>query len=345
MQHRANLSSQPPPLSGMSATELAALLDGDPAEAARWLAAAARRGFVEAQLAYAQILLDGRGVARDPAAALAWFSVAASAGSAEAINMVGRCHELGWGVPADAAAAARHYRTAAERGLDWAQYNYANLLARGAGVALDRDEAFAWYRRAALQGHAKAMNQVGRFLEEGWAGNPPDPAAAREWYRRAAEGGDFRGQFNHATVLMQQDRLDEAVPWLRRVTENGTLGVLRSVARALAEHPHPALRAVALDAQRRCCEQGSAEDYFRYGRALAAAGSTAADRLLALEWLRRARDAGHDGAELILRRLDAGPRSAPGPAGGGVLARLGVRLLWIVAGVLGRRIANDSHLR
>jgi TPR repeat protein len=344
MQRRATVFSRRPTLSGISATELETLVGGDPAEAARWLAAAARNGFVEAQLAYAQILLDGRGLARDPAAAFAWFSVAASAGSVEAVNMVGRCHELGWGVPADAAEAARHYRTAAERGLDWAQYNYANLLARGAGVAPDRGEAFAWYRRAARQGHAKAMNLVGRFLEEGWAGAPPNPAAAREWYRRAAEGGDFRGQFNHATALLQQGRLDEAIPWFRRTAENGTLGVLRSLARALAEHPHPALRAVAFDAHRRCCEQGSADDFFRYGRALAAAGSTPADRRQALEWLRRARDAGHAGAKTILCRLDEGPLPAAGPDGG-VLRRIRVRLLWIVAGVSGRRIANDSHLR
>src|SRR4051794_5072121 len=113
--------------------ELQALLDGRPEAAAGLLAAAARYGVVEAQLAYAQCLLDGRGVPQDRSAALAWFGVAAAARSAEASNMLGRCHELGWGVAADPARAAGHYRSAAEAGLDWGQYNLANLLLRGAG--------------------------------------------------------------------------------------------------------------------------------------------------------------------------------------------------------------------
>ena len=90
-------------------------------------------------------------------------------------NMLGRCHEHGWGCAADASVAARHYRVAAEAGLDWAMYNYANLLATGRGVIEDQPQALSLYRRAAELGHAKSMNLLGRYLEEGRV-CPADPA-------------------------------------------------------------------------------------------------------------------------------------------------------------------------
>lgn len=289
----------------MSAAEVDALLEAAPQEAARRLAAAAQYGVIEAQLRYAQLLLDGRGVARDPTAAFAWFRIAAEAGSVEATNMLGRCHELGWGTPADPAAAADRYRDAALRGLDWGQYNYANLLARGAGVPLDRDDAFRWYWRAAQQRHAKSMNLVGRFLEEGW-GAPADPAAAAIWYRRAAEGGDFRGQFNHGTVLLRQGQVEAAVRWFRAATETGTRGFLRSMAGVLGRAPQAAVAAVATEVLARCCEGGEAEDFLAYGRALAwPREPQRAAPAAARAWLRRAHLAGHPEATAALARLDA----------------------------------------
>ena len=46
-------------------------------------------------------------------------------------------------------------------------YNYANLLATGRGVVEDQLQALNLYRRAAELGHAKSMNLLGRYLEEG----------------------------------------------------------------------------------------------------------------------------------------------------------------------------------
>lgn len=275
---------------------LQALLDTSPQAAAGVLAAAARYGVVEAQLAYAQCLLDGRGVPQDRAAALAWFRVAAASGSAAASNMLGRCHELGWGLPADPAEAALHYRRAAEAGLDWGQYNLANLLLRGAGLAEDRPAAFAWYGQAAAQGHAKSMNLLGRFLEEGWIG-PPDAAAALGWYRRAAEGGDFRGQFNLGTVLARRGQAAAAAEWFTRAAATGSRDFLRSMARALAAQP--AFRDAALLAARRCCEAGDPADFVACARLLQ--DGDASEQREARDWLRRALAAGHPGAAALLR--------------------------------------------
>jgi len=297
------VTADPPPpsyaqIAGTSPEDLSRLLGGDPKQAARLLGAAARYGIVEAQAAYAQLLLDGRGVPQDRAAAYRWFEVAAGAGSVEATNMLGRCQELGWGVPADAVLAATHYRAAAERGLDWGQYNYANLLARGAGLALDREAALAWYRRAADQGHAKSMNLVGRFLEEGWGG-----VAAEAWYRRAAEGGDFRGQFNHGSVLARRGEVAEAVLWFRKAMGTGTIGFLRSMAAHLQRQPHAGLRALAIEVLARCRESGEAQDFFAYGRAI-----FEQDPAGGRNWLGRAAALGHAEAGALLGTLGLGGR-------------------------------------
>ncbi|MDB5378625.1 MAG: Sel1 protein [Rubritepida sp.] len=307
---RPAAAEPPPPLSyaqitGKSPEELARLLEGDPTEAARLLGAAARYGIVEAQAAYAQLLLHGRGVKRDPEGAYRWFEVAAGAGSLDATNMLGRCHELGWGVPADAAQAAEHYRDAARRGLDWGQYNYANLLARGSGVAQDRDEALAWYRRAAGQGHVKSMNLVGRFVEEGWGGVAADPGAAEGWYRRAAEGGDFRGQFNHGSVLARRGEAAEAAGWFRKAAATGTLGFLRSMATHLERQPDAGLRAIAVEILARCRESGEATDLFAYGKAV-----LEQDPAAAREWLGRAAALGHAEARDLLGESGLGGRWA-----------------------------------
>ncbi len=215
-------------------------LADDPAEAAKWLETAARHGVVEAQALLGQMLLDGRGVAKDPVAAFERFRIAAYTGYLPAMNMVGRCLEGGWGVERDLPAAARWYRRGAEASFDWAQYNLANMLLRGRGVERDRQQAFAWFLRAARQGHAKSMNLVARFHEEGWD-MPVDRLAAVEWYRRSAVLGDFRGQFNLATLLMRRNQIAEAAIWLTKAAETGSPDFLRIMAAWLQHATHPSL--------------------------------------------------------------------------------------------------------
>ena len=225
-----------------SAGRLAAAFAGPPAEAARWIAAAARAGHAEAALLFGQILADGRGVARDRAAALGWFRVAHAAGDVRGTTMLGRCHELGWGVATDFPAAAALYAQAAARGHDWAQYNLATLHVRGAGVPRDRARAVALFRAAAAQGHAKSLTVLARFLEEGWDDAPRDPASARRLYAAAAEAGDCRAQYSLGTLLVEDGRLPEALAWFRRAADGGSPDVRRAMAARLAARPEAALR-------------------------------------------------------------------------------------------------------
>ena len=182
---------------------------------------AAEAGIADAQALWAQMLLDGTEVAKDARAAFGWFMRAAAGEHLMALNMVGRCYDLGWGVAVDKARAAECYRVAAERGLAEGMYNRATSLALGEGVGEDKAAALAWLRRAAASGFAKAENFVGSFHEDGWA-TPRDLLAAAQCYARAAHGGDFRGCFNHARMLVRKDRVREALPWIGKAAALGT---------------------------------------------------------------------------------------------------------------------------
>lgn len=204
-------------LDALPADEIARRLAAPPEERAAFVRAAAAAGVAEAQAVYGQMLLDGAGVGKDARAAVGWFWKAATQGHAMAINMIGRCYDLGWGVGVDKARAAEWYRVAADKGLDWAMYNLATLMALGEGVAEDRPGALALFRQAAdLTGNPKALNFIGSFHEDGWV-VARDMGEAARLYALAAEGGDFRGMFNHARMLIDAGRAGEAQGWIERL--------------------------------------------------------------------------------------------------------------------------------
>jgi TPR repeat protein len=233
---------------------LKAMLEETPARAAQAILIAAREGVLDAQALLGQILLDGQGIEQDQPLAVRWFEIAAQGGHLMARNMLGRCHEHGWGCVPDASVAARHYRQAAEAGLDWAMYNYANLLATGRGVIEDQEQALSLYRRAAEQGHAKSMNLLGRYLEEGRYCRA-DPVTAFEWYRRSALGGDFRGQFSYASVLVELSHIEEALVWYRRAMHAGHSVFLSIAAQTLSSVPHAQVQAMAVEYRARAANQ------------------------------------------------------------------------------------------
>ena len=215
------------------------------------LRTAAQEGHAEAQALYGQVLLDGTATPADPVAALDWFVKAAAQHHVMALNMVGRCYDLGWGTAPDKKRAVECYRIAAERGLDAGMYNYATLLALGEGVTLDRTLALDWLEKAAAAGtgvqQAKAINFIGSFAEDGWAG-PVDLPRAADCYARAAEGGDFRGCFNHARMLGDAGRIDDALRWLREAGARGNARFLDQARRWLAASDIPGFATEGLTA-------------------------------------------------------------------------------------------------
>ena len=194
---------------------------------------------------WGQVLLDSVYMERDEKSAFEWFSIAANAGFGPGHNMVGRCHQFGWGCPQDYKKAAKAYAASAGAGDEWGRYNLGIMTMRGIGMQRDLKTALGLFRHAAMNNHAKSMNLYARFLEEGWE-TPQNQAEALEWYRRSAEGGDYRGQHNYATALVSAGNLQEALTWWRRAVVDATSDILLAMDRALSalgEHADPVLQA------------------------------------------------------------------------------------------------------
>jgi len=102
----------------------------------------------------------------------------------------------------------------------WAQYNIGHMYLDGRGVRRDRILAYRYYLMAAERQHERAMNLAGRCCEEGW-GTSRDLDAAAGWYRRSAEAGYFRGQYNWASLLQKAGRFEEAARWFKRAAAGG----------------------------------------------------------------------------------------------------------------------------
>jgi TPR repeat protein len=87
------------------------------------------------------------------------------------------------------------------------------------------------------------MNLLARCLEEGW-GVARDPAAALRWYRRSAEAGYFRAQYNFAALLAAAGDTGAAASWFEAALNGAPPEARGSMADALAGHPEPSLAAL-----------------------------------------------------------------------------------------------------
>ena len=92
--------------------------------------------------------------------------------------------------------------------------------------------------KAAEQQHQRGDELVGRCCEEGW-GTPHDVGAAANWYRRSAEAGYFRGQYNWASLLLKAGRFEESAAWFERAAAGGTAAMRRAVAELIARAGAP----------------------------------------------------------------------------------------------------------
>ena len=90
------------------------------------------------------------------------------------------------------------------------------------------------------------MNLLGRCHEEGW-GCPKDADQARHWYRRSAEAGYFRAQFNHALALLQTLDYAGAAQWLKRAAQGGDAAMRRAIMSLLRDVRDPTLQSVAAE--------------------------------------------------------------------------------------------------
>jgi hypothetical protein len=106
-----------------------------------------------------------------------------------------------------------------------ALFQQARALLRGEGVKKDAAQAFKLMQSAADLGHTDAMGGLGYFYSQGISA-PKDPVKALEWFRKGAEKGSAKSQYNLGTSLMKsherqpnEKKAAEGIEWIRKAAE------------------------------------------------------------------------------------------------------------------------------
>jgi TPR repeat protein len=150
-----------------------------------------------------------------------------------------------------------------------AQQNAGHMYVNGLGTPRNYAKAMAWYRRAAEQGYAVSQYDLGLMYEKG-EGVSPDPETALMWFRKSAEQGFARAQTKLAEFAFASGNMAEAFFWWKKAADSG-----------------------------------DADAMFNVGSAYSVGRGVDKDLTKAIEYYRKARDAGNDAAEHILKQLGA----------------------------------------
>jgi len=176
---------------GSAAAELALAdihLEGeaDIGQGLRLLRGAAAKGHVPALTRLGQELETGRRIAPDTVQAASLLTRACAAGDPQAAYRLAWMHRLGRGVRQDRARSVALLAQAAAGGMAQAQVELAMQCSTGDGVPQDDERAAWWLERAVQGGHGEAMIQLAGKLERG-RGVAQDLARAVALYRQAAD--------------------------------------------------------------------------------------------------------------------------------------------------------------
>jgi hypothetical protein len=203
----------------------------DKVKAFEWYTKAAEHGSADAQYNLGWWYSHGDGIPEDKVKAVEWYTRAAAQGNANAQYDLAEMYYWGDGVPEDKAKAIEWYHKAAEQGFSDGQYSLGWVYDNGEGVPVDKVKAVEWYTKAAEQGNLPAqvnlgwyfysnlqykeavewtkkaaehpagwaINNMGEFMEQGYA-LPWDPEEAFRQYERAAKMGEMFGYFNLARM-------------------------------------------------------------------------------------------------------------------------------------------------
>jgi TPR repeat protein len=217
-----------------------------------------------AQFELGRAYFRGEGVPKDEQKALAWTEKSAQQGNADAMTNLGYFYAQGIGVEKSEANAVEWFRKGAEAGSSKSQLNLGLMLRQGKSIERNHDESIRWLDKAAASGDPDAVATVGQlyFLGDALmmpdsekaypllllaaeAGNPAcqnkmglicregigpevrhkDRNQALHWFRRAAEQGDAKGQFNLAHLMGVEspasENRQEALMWLYMAVDQG----------------------------------------------------------------------------------------------------------------------------
>lgn len=107
---------------------------------------------------------------------------------------------------------------AAERGDGQTQFQQARASLLGESVPKDVNKAFEFMKSAAAHGHPDAIGGLGYFYSVGIV-VAKDDKLATEYFRKGAELGSAKSQFNLGKMLLAVNQVDEGLAWMKKAAD------------------------------------------------------------------------------------------------------------------------------
>jgi TPR repeat protein len=176
----------------------------------------------------AKALVNGDGVAQDHVLAAEWYEKAAAAGDIESRHRLGKMYFHGQeGVEQDLECAVAEFRRAAEEGEEGghapAQRFLADCYYDGDRVEKDYVHAREWYKKAALGGDPDAIYDAAEMCLNGEGGEPDFEYAAR-MFHKLAKNGNGQAQNQLGCMYLKGDGVAQddmqAVAWFGKSADN-----------------------------------------------------------------------------------------------------------------------------
>ena len=208
-------------------------VEKDPQKALAHFEKAAELGHLEAPSAIGYFYSTGLVVEKNDAKAVEWFQKGADKGSAAAKFNLGKFHLESRGGVSGTEQGLALMEEAASLGLTQPHTQLAEIYFFGNGqIPVDYTKAFHHADAAAQAGVTTSETMVGVMKEHGF-GTKANPSEAEQWYRKAAQKGEFKAQSNLGHLLDPASgdpkRRIEATAWLILAASQNEPLAVRSV--------------------------------------------------------------------------------------------------------------------
>jgi uncharacterized protein len=235
----------------------------------------------------------GVGVEQNNPKAVEWFRKAAAVGNRSAMYDMGVAYLTGTGVVEDGSEAMRWFRKAADAGStdgmvvvgclydDGMISDGSSFYGRGGGSTYEEYvEAIRWFRKAAALGNTFAMFRIGSMYHSG-TGVQQDNSEALRWYGESANLGDSWGMLGIGSL--KQDDTEE-MRWYRKAADLGNTFAMICIAGV-----YEPLTLLQPSLRKRFKRKASVEQ-----------SAIDMDCTKAMEWMRKASDAGNGLASYLI---------------------------------------------
>ncbi|KAK8896208.1 hypothetical protein M9Y10_014103 [Tritrichomonas musculus] len=162
--------------------------------------------------------MKGEGVEKDEVKAREYFEKAAQLNNKDALLNLGLMYYEGTaGVRKDKTMAFDCYKRSADLGNDKAQLNLALMCQKGEGCDIDKEMAKKYFQLAADQGNTQAQINLGLLL---LGGDEDDQDKAKQYLNEAAKEGNVDAMVGLAKRYQLDDETESAIKWYTRAANH-----------------------------------------------------------------------------------------------------------------------------